>query len=65
LDGESSTRKASMVTKRCDTTTTLVNQKLEIKQGAATTWEAGQDLVPSALLLVAMCKLDVNVLEGD
>jgi hypothetical protein len=52
-----------VVAKRSHASAACVLQKLEVVQGAPTAWEAGEDLFPAALLLVAMRKVYKRVLE--
>lgn len=52
-----------MVAKGGHTPARVVLQKLEVVQDAAAAGEAGKDLLPAALLLVAVGKVDHGVLE--
>lgn len=54
-----------MEAKSCDAAALLVGQKLQIQQRAAAAREAGQDLLPAGLVLVAVRELDVGVLERE
>ena len=63
LDGQRGTSKAGVVAKGGNTPTRLVMQELEVVEGAAAAGEAGKDLLPAALLLVAVGKVYHGVLE--
>ena len=66
LQGEGGTAEAGGVSEGGDATSGGgVLQKLEVEEGTATAGEAGQDGLPPALLLIAMGKLNMDVLEGD
>ena len=52
-----------MVTERSNAPARLVLQKLEVIEHTAAAGEPGEDLLPAALLLVAMRKVDHCVLE--
>ena len=57
------TCKAGMEAKRSHTAARVVVQELEIVKCSTSTMEAGENLGPTALLLVAMRELDVRVWE--
>lgn len=63
LDGQRGTSKAGVVAKGGNTPARLVLQELEVVEGAAAAREAGEDLLPAALLLVAVGKVHHGVLE--
>jgi hypothetical protein len=54
-----------MVSERSYPSTSIIREEFEIEEGPTTPWEARQDFLPASLVLVAMRKLDVYVLEGD
>lgn len=54
-----------MEAKGGDAAALLVGQELEVQQRAAAAREAGQDLLPAGLVLVAVRELDVGVLERE
>jgi hypothetical protein len=43
----------------------LLSKEFEIKKSATSPWKAGQHGLPSGLVLIAMCELDVDVLERN
>jgi len=65
LDGKSGADEAGVVAKRCNAPAGCVLEELEVVQGSSTAGEAGQNLLPAALLLVAMGKVDECVLERE
>jgi len=65
LESKSCSSKSGMVTKSCNPSVLLVGEEFEVKKGSPTTREARENLLPSTLLLVAMCELDMRVLKGD
>jgi len=65
LKSEGCTCKACVVSESSNTSTSVVDEEFEIKEGTTAAGEAGEDLFPAALLLIAMCELDVDVLEGN
>lgn len=65
LNGQSRTCETSVVSVSGDTTATLVGEKFEVEEGAVAFWKAAEDVGPAALVLVAVCKLDVCVDEWD
>lgn len=54
-----------MVSEGSYATTCVILQKFEVEKCSTTLGEATEDLFPSALILEAMRKLDMCVLEGD
>jgi hypothetical protein len=56
---------ASMVAEGGDAAAGCVLEELEVQEGAAALGEAGEDLFPAALGLVAVGKLHVRVFEGE
>ena len=54
-----------MVAKGGDAPARLVLEELEVVEGAAAAGEAGEDVLPAALLLVAVGKVDKGVLERE
>lgn len=65
LEGECGACESGVVTECCDTATTVIDEEFEIEEGTTAAGEATQYGVPSTLLLVAVCELDVDVLERD
>jgi len=65
LKSKSGAGKASVVSVCGDTAASLVNEELEVEKGPVATREAGEDGFPSTLSLIAMCELDVYVLQWD
>jgi len=65
LDGKSSANETGVVAKGSNTPARLILQELEVIQRAAATGKPRQYVFPSALLLVAMCKVDERVLEWE
>jgi hypothetical protein len=63
LDGKSSANKAGVVAKRSHAPACCVLEELEVIQRASTAGKPRQDLLPAALLLVAVRKVDKGVLE--
>ena len=53
-----------MVAKRSNTPSANL-QELKVIQGTTAARESGENLLPSALVLVAVSELDVSVLEGE
>ena len=43
----------------------VIGEELEIKKSSSATGESREDFLPSTLLLIAMCKLDMDMLERD
>ena len=52
LESQSGTRGTSVEAKGGNAAATVVDKELQIQQGTAASWEAGQDGVPTGLLLV-------------
>lgn len=65
LECESGTGEAGVETVGCYAAPRLVDKEFEVEEGAVAGWEAGEDVSPAALVLVAMCKLDVCVDEWN
>lgn len=65
LKCERCTSKSSMVSEGSNTTGLVIGEEFEVKEGSAAAGESREDLLPAALLLVAVCELDVNVLERE
>lgn len=65
LYSQSRTSETSMVSESRDPTTALILQELKIVKSTLTSREAGQNLLPSTLVLVAVGELNVCVLEGE
>lgn len=63
LDGEGGAGESSVVAKGGNTPARLVLEELEVVQDAAAAGETSQDLLPAALLLVAVGKVHHGVLE--
>jgi hypothetical protein len=64
LKRKSCTGKAGVVSEGCDTAY-VVDEKFEVKEGSTAARESREDGLPSGLVLVAMCELDVNMLERN
>lgn len=64
LECKRCTGKSSMVSESCDTAA-VVGEEFEVKESSATARESREDLLPAGLLLVAMCELNMDMLEGD
>lgn len=54
-----------MVSESSNTAAFIVSEEFEIEEGSSTTWEATKNSLPSSLVLVAVCELDVDMLEWD
>jgi hypothetical protein len=54
-----------MVSESCYSAASVICEEFEIEEGPTTARESGQNFLPTSLVLVAMCKLDVDMLEGD
>lgn len=65
LECERCTGKSSVVSEGCDTAALVIGEEFEIEEGSAATRESREDLLPSALLLVAMCELNMDMLERN
>lgn len=65
LDSEGSADETGVVAKGSNAPARLILQELEVIQGASSAGKPGQDLLPAALLLVAMCKVYKSLLEGE
>lgn len=65
LERKSGAGKASVVSVCGDTAAPLVNKELEVEKSAIAAREAREDGLPSTLRLIAMCELDVYVLQWD
>lgn len=63
VDTDGGTGESGMVAKGSNTAALGIVQKLEIKDGALTGIEPAQDVSPATLVLVAMGKEDVGVLQ--
>ena len=64
LECKRSTSESSVVSESCDTAA-FVGEEFEVKESSATARESREDLLPAGLLLVAMCELNMDMLEGD
>jgi len=64
VQSDSAASKPGVVAKGSDPATLIIIEELHVEQGASPSAEAGQELLPSLLVLVAMAKEDVAVLEG-
>ena len=65
LECKRCTGESSVVSESCDSAAFIIGEEFEIKEGSAATRETGEDLLPSGLLLVAVCELNMDVLERD
>ena len=65
LERERRTGKSSMISEGSDATAFIIREEFEIEEGSTAAREAREDLLPAALLLVAVCKLDMDVLQRD
>lgn len=63
IDRKGSTGKSGMVTESSNTTSLVVVEKLEIQEQALSGHETGQNVLPSRLAFVAVCKHDVSMLK--
>lgn len=54
-----------MISERSDTSTGVILEEFEIEEGATTLGKAGENVLPATLAFVAMCELDVRVLQCD
>jgi hypothetical protein len=62
---ESSTSETGVVAKRSNTPTVLIFEELKVKKSAVSLVETTENGVPATLVLVAVCELDVGVLQGE
>lgn len=65
LDGESRASITSRETESSNTATRLVGKELQVQQEALTTVPAAQDILPATLLLVAVGKSNMDVLQRE
>lgn len=65
LDGESRASITSRETERSNTATGLVGKELQVQQETLTTVPAAQDILPATLLLVAVGKSNMDVLQRE
>ncbi len=65
LDGESRASITGRETERSNTATGLVGKELQVQQETLTTVPAAQDILPATLLLVAMGKSNMDVLQRE
>lgn len=49
----------------CNTAAGVIGEEFKIEESTAAAREARENVFPSALLFVAVCELDVHMLEGD
>jgi hypothetical protein len=49
----------------CDTRTSITDKEFEVKEGSTAARKARKDRLPSGLILIAMCELDVGMLERN
>lgn len=65
LDGKCRTGIASREAESSNATANIISEELQIKQETLATRPAAQDLIPATLLLVAVGKSDVNMLQRE
>ena len=65
LDGESRASITSRETESSNTATRLVGKELQVQQETLTTVPAAQDILPATLLLVAVGKSNMDVLQRE
>lgn len=65
FDSKSRTGIASRETKSSNTTANVISEELKVKEKTLSARPAAQDLVPATLLLVAVGKCDVDVLQRE
>jgi hypothetical protein len=65
LYAQRGTGKSSMVSERRDSASSVVLKKLKVEESTIAGGEAGEDLIPTSLVLVAVRELDVGVLERE
>lgn len=65
LDSKSRAGIASRETKSSDTAANVISEELKVKEKPLSAGPAAQDLVPATLLLVAVGKCDVDVLQRE
>jgi hypothetical protein len=64
-ESESSASETGVVAKRSNTATVLIFEELEVEESTIALVETTENGVPTALVLVAVCELDVGVLQGE
>jgi hypothetical protein len=65
LDSQSSAGVTSRETKSSNTTANVISEELQVEQETLSPGPAAQDLLPAALLLVAVGESDVDMLERE
>jgi hypothetical protein len=64
-ESESSTSETGVVAECSDTATVLIFKELKIEESAIALVKTTENGVPAALVLVAVCELNVGVLQGE
>jgi hypothetical protein len=64
-ESESSTGETGVVTKRSNAATVLVLEELKVEKSAVALIKTTKNGVPATLVLVAVCELNVSVLQGE
>jgi len=65
LDRKRGASESSVETKSRDSSASLILQELEVEKSAVAARESGKHVLPSTLALVAVCELNVGVLERE
>ena len=65
FDGQGGPSVACVVSECCYSSSCVVCEELEVEEGAAALWEAGENILPAVLAFEAMCELDVGVFECE
>lgn len=65
LNRQCSACESGMVSICCDSASLIIDEEFEVEKCALSLWKATQDVGPAALVLVAVCELDVSVNEWD
>ena len=64
-ESESSTSETGVVAKRSNTPTVLIFKELKVEKSAVSLVETTENGIPATLVLVAVCELDMSVLQGE
>jgi len=54
-----------MVSEGCQSGTSVIDKEFEVKEGSTAARKAGEYGLPSCLVLIAMCKLDMDMLKRN